>query len=230
MGKMINITDSQGNNYLYEEALKALRTNLQFAGRNIKCVLITSCFPNEGKSDICFHLAKEFGRMGKKTVLVDADIRKSVMESRYKIETKVEGLTHYLCGEVDAEAVCCNTNYDNLDVIMSGAHAPNPTELLEDPSLGELMKYLRDTYDYVIVDAPPAVGLSDAAIIGKWCDGALLVVEKGYTSRKVADKVLKQIRQSGCKMLGVVLNKVNLKSTRLYKQYGYYYGYYRTEK
>ena len=95
----VELTDPRKSNYFYEEALKTLRTNIQFAGADIKTILVTSCFPNEGKSDVVFQLAKEMGMAGKKTVLLDADIRKSVLVQRYLVDSDVKGLSQYLSGQ-----------------------------------------------------------------------------------------------------------------------------------
>ena len=90
MEQKVKMNDPRKTDFMYEEAIKTLRTNIQFAGRNVKCILLTSCFPNEGKSDIAFQLAKEIGNIGKRVILVDADIRKSTFASRYRIGRPVK--------------------------------------------------------------------------------------------------------------------------------------------
>ena len=226
MKQTVTMNDPRKTDRMYEEAIKTLRTNIQFTGRNVKCILLTSCFPNEGKSDIAFQLAKEIGNIGKKVVLVDADIRKSTFASRYRIGRPVKGLSHYLCGTMDAEGICYHTNYENLDMIFAGSLVPNPSELLEEPALEELISYLREQYDYIIIDTPPIANVVDAAIAAKWCDGAVLVIEDGRISYRIAQKAKKQLTQSGCRILGAVLNKVDTKKDRYYGKYGYYQGYY----
>lgn len=95
--RKIVMTDPRKTDSLYEEAIKTLRTNLQFAGRSIQVILVTSCYPNEGKSDIAFQLAREIGNMGKRVVYLDADMRKSMLVSRYQVKQKgITGLSHYL--------------------------------------------------------------------------------------------------------------------------------------
>ena len=226
MDQIVKMNDPRKTDHFYEEAIKTLRTNIQFTGRNIKCILITSCFPNEGKSDIAFQLAREIGNIGKRVVLVDADIRKSTFASRYRIGRPVKGLSHYLCGTMEAERICYQTNYDNVDIIFAGSLVPNPSELLEEPALEELIKYLRDQYDYILIDTPPIASMADASIVAKWCDGAILVIEDGRVSYRIAQKAKKQITQTGCKILGAVLNKVDTKKDRYYGRYGYYHEYY----
>ena len=224
MEQKVKMNDSRKTDFMYEEAIKTLRTNIQFAGRNVKCIVLTSCFPNEGKSDIAFQLAKEIGNIGKRVILVDADIRKSTFASRYRIGRPVKGLSHYLCGTLEVDDVCYQTNYDNVDIIFAGSMVPNPSELLEEPALEELIQYLRGQYDYILFDTPPIADMADAAIVAKWCDGAILVIEDRRVSYRIAQKAKKKLVQTGCKFLGAVLNKVEVKKDRYYGSYGSYYG------
>ena len=226
MEQKVKMNDPRKTDFMYEEAIKTLRTNIQFAGRNVKCILLTSCFPNEGKSDIAFQLAKEIGNIGKRVILVDADIRKSSFASRYRIGRPVKGLSHYLCGTLEVDGICYQTNYDNVDIIFAGSMAPNPSELLEEPALEELIQYLRGQYDYILIDTPPIADMADAAIVAKWCDGAIMVIENGRVSYRIAQKAKKKIVQSGCKFLGAVLNKVDVKKDRYYGRNGSYGSYY----
>lgn len=228
MQRMVTMTDPKKTDHHYEETMKSLRTNLQFAGRNVKTIVITSCFPNEGKSDISFQLAKEIGNIGKKAVLLDADIRRSNFITRYRIDKQVKGLSNYLCGSVEMEDICYQTNFDNLDIIFAGSLAPNASELLEEGAFEDLINYLKEQYDYIIIDTPPVMSVADATIISKWCDGVVLVIEQGRVSYRIAQKAKKLIQQSGCKILGAVLNKVDTKKDRYYGKYGYYryHGYY----
>ncbi len=225
---MVTMIDPKKTDHYYEETIKTLRTNLQFAGRNVKTIVITSCFPNEGKSDIAFQLAKELGNIGKKAVLLDADIRRSSFITRYKVDKSVKGLSNYLCGSVEAEDISYQTNYDNFDIIFAGSLVPNPSELLEEGAFEELISCLKEQYDYIIIDTPPVANVADATIISKWCDGVVLIIEQGRVSYRIAQKAKKQILQSGCKLLGAVLNKVDTKKDRYYSKYGYYryHGYY----
>ncbi len=224
--KSITLTDSNPGDYFYEEAIKTLRTNLQFSGKNNKVVLLTSSHGNEGKSDISFNLSVELGKAGKKVLLIDADIRKSVYKSRYDIKEETNGLSQYLSGQVEnIDQVVYKTNYENLYVILAGPYAPNPSEMLGDEQFGQLLKAARQVFEYVIVDTPPLGVVVDAAVIGQYCDGALLVIENDNTSYRMCQKVVSQLEKSGCKILGAVLNKVNMKSKGYYgKRYGKYYG------
>lgn len=230
--KNITITDTNSGDYFYEEAIKTLRTNLQFSGKSNKVVLLTSVHSNEGKSDISFNLAVELGKAGKKVLLIDADIRKSVYKSRYSIKEETQGLSQYLSGQVEQiDQVVCKTNYDNLYMILAGPYAPNPTEMLGDEQFGQLLKAARQVFEYVIVDTPPLGTVVDAAVIAQYCDGALMVIESDSTSYRACQKVKSQLERSGCKILGAVLNKVSSKGrSSYYSRYGRYYGAYYGNK
>lgn len=224
MEQKVVITDIRKKDYFYEEAIKTLRTNIQFTGKNVKTIMFTSCFPNEGKSDVTFQLCQEIGNMGKRVLLIDADIRKSAYVSRYRIKQKVNGLSQYLSGQLAKEFLIYQTNFLNVDIIFAGPMAPNPSELLEEPAFHELLTESREYYDYIIIDTPPVGSVIDAAIIAKESDGAVLVIESERVSYKVAQKVKEQMEKTGCKLLGVVLNKVNIEKNKYYGKYDYYYS------
>lgn len=217
------MTDPRKENYFYEESIKTLRTNIQFTGKNVKIILLTSCYPNEGKSDIAMQLAQEIGKAGKRVLLIDADLRKSAYIVRYKVKRSVKGLSEFLSGQASESEIKYTTNFQNVDIIFSGPSAPNPSELLEDPAFGELMKKVRMEYDFVLLDTPPVMTVIDAAVIAKESDGAVLIVESGRVSYKAAQKALEQIRKSDCKVLGAVLNKVDIKRDKYYSDYSSYY-------
>lgn len=212
-----------------KEAYKTLRTNLSFAGKDIKVISLTSCTPSEGKSSVSFQLCMSLAESGKKTILVDADMRKSVLRGRYKASREKYGLSHYLSGQAEFDDVCCRTNIENLDIIFAGPVPPNPSELLGSDAFRKLLELLRWKYDYVIVDTPPMGSVVDGAVASAYCDGAVIVIESGAVSHKFVKSVKDQLDRVGCRVLGCVLNKVNLKRSSYYKKYyGYYsgYGYY----
>ena len=169
----------------------------------------------------------EMGKAGRKTVIVDADIRKSGFIKRYNTSREVPGLSEYLSGQAEKKDIICSTGYDNADIILAGPIAPNPSELLEQGIFGDLIRGLREEYDYVLLDTPPIGSVIDAVIAARSCDGAVLVIESGLVSHKAALKTLKQLKKSGCSILGTVLNKTDIKRDRYYfsyyKKYGEYY-------
>ena len=115
--------------------------------------------------------------MGKKVLIIDADIRKSNYVKRFQVEQKVDGLSQYLSGQVNKEKILYSTNYSNVDFIFAGPYAPNPSELLEQELFSKLIEETRKGYDYVLIDTPPMLSMSDASIVAKQCDGAILVIQ-----------------------------------------------------
>lgn len=205
------------------EAYKRLRTNVQFCGSDVKVIALTSTIPNEGKSSVSFNLAASIAESGKKVIFIDADLRKSVLVGRYKINKAVKGFTHYLSGVNSFDEVVYSTNVENLHVVFSGPVPPNPAELLGNKYFKTLIKQLRQAYDYVIIDTPPIGSVIDAAIVAQECDGVVMVVAAGEISYKLVQKTKAQLEKADCKILGVVLNKV---PTGKGGYYGKYYGHY----
>ena len=228
----VTMVDQRKENYHHEEALKTLRTNIQFAGAEITSILVTSCYPNEGKSDIVSQLAKEMGKAGKKVLLLDADIRKSTFIQRFQIEGEIKGLSQYLSGQVAVRDILYTTNYENVDMIFAGPVAPNPSELLEGKLFAHLVERLSQRYDYILIDTPPMASVIDAAIVGGVCDGAILVIEDGMVGYRTAQKVKAQLEKIGSRVLGAVLNKVEMKKGKYYSydKYGKYSKYGRYGK
>ena len=221
--RQITLRNIGAEDYAYEEAIKTLRTNVQFCGSGIRTIMLTSSEPNEGKSEVAFALARSFAQTGKKVLLIDADIRKSVLVARYQLESDVGGLSQYLSGQKKLEEVRCSTNVENLDAIFSGPYSPNPAELLEEDLFTNLVARSKAEYDYVIIDTPPIMNVIDGAIVAKICDGAVLVIESGAISYRVAQRVKQQMEKTGCRILGVVLNKVSRDGGYYGKKYDAYY-------
>ena len=225
--KVISLKREIKDDYNYRESLKTLRTNIQFCGSNLHTIMFTSALPDEGKSDVAFSVAASLAQIGKKVVFIDADIRKSVLVSRYQLDGDVNGLSQYLSGQKSREDIIYQTNYEGFSVIFAGPYSPNPAELLEEDLFSELIKSLKD-YDYVIIDTPPMANLIDGAIVASNCDGAIIVIEQGAVSYRLEQKVKSQLDKTGCRVLGVVLNKVDLSQNGYYGKYGKYgkYGRY----
>ena len=209
--------------YRVNEAYKSLRTNVQFSGTDVQVIDFTSCTPNEGKSSVSFNLAVSFADSGKRVVMIDADMRKSVLAGRYKVGGVEAGLAHYLSGQKTLDEVCLKTDIEGMDIIFSGPFVPNPAELLESQNFHDLVQYCREHYDYVLIDLPPVLPVADALVLGTVVDGVVLVIESGEVKVDLARDVKKQLQHAGANILGVVLNKV--RSEHLGYGYGYYYYY-----
>lgn len=216
--------DETEKGFLYEESMRMLRTNLQFSGGNLRVILFTSSIQDEGKSETSFQLAISFAKLDKKVLYVDADMRKSVFTTRYQIKENVQGLSQYLSGQ-NTEDIVYKTNIKNMDVVFAGPYAPNPAELLYENKLDEFIKKQRLQYDYVIIDAPPLANIVDAAVIGRCVDGAVIVVKSATVSQRMVKRVKDQLEKVNCKIIGAVLNGVEMKKNSYhYKYYGDYYG------
>lgn len=211
--------------YRSNEAYKTLRTNLEFSGSDNKAIVLTSSTPNEGKSTVSIGLALALVESGKRVLFVDADLRKSVLVGRHRVTEEVKGLSHYLSGQADLNDVICRTQEAGLFVIFAGVIPPNPSELLGQKRFAHLIENAKANYDYVIIDAPPLGSVIDAAVISKVCDASVLVVAAKSVSYKFVRTVKEQLEKTGCPILGVVLNKVDMKQNKYYeKYYGNYYG------
>jgi len=210
--------------YFTEEAFKSLRTNLQFCGKDKKVIAITSCIPNEGKSTVSFSLAISLAEFGKKVLFIDADLRRSVLAGRIKVNGQVKGLTHYLSRQASLQEVICKVDdVTNLHIVIAGPVSPNPTELLGGEAFKDLITVARQVYDYVIIDTPPLGSVIDSVVVAGNCDGAILVIESGSISYRFAQNITKQLEKSNCAILGAILNKVDLASKNKYGKYGKYY-------
>lgn len=218
--------DKSTNDYRMKEAFKTLRTNIEFCGGDVKVIAITSCTPNEGKSSIAMEMAKAFAEAGNKTMLIDADMRKSVLVGRYKTGAVRQGLTHCLAGKANYLDVMCETNVRNLYVTFSGPVPPNPSELLGGEKFASIIRILKSSFDYVIIDTPPLGSVIDAAVAARNCDGTVLVVENNAISYKFVQRVKDQLDKADARILGVVLNKVDMSGKGYYGHYGRYYGKY----
>ncbi len=223
--RKVNFNTASSDDYLTNEAYKTLRTNILFCGDTIKTVLITSTGENEGKSTVSAELVKSLADLGKRTLLIDADMRKSVMLKSSQRNQEMFGLSEALSGIVTAEDVVYGTQNPNFDVIFAGHFPPNPVELLESVRFKELLEYFKSIYDYIIIDTPPLGMVIDAAVVASICDGAIIVFAERRTSRKAALDTKLQLEKSGCRILGGVVNEADPHNTKYYKRYYKYRRY-----
>ena len=233
MNSKVIVKHIKSKSFTESESFKKLRTNIQFSGKNIKAIAFTSTYPGEGKSEVSYRVAYSLAEMGKKTVFVDSDLRNSTFVGRIIEEGHGEfkGLVHYLVGENTVDEVIVNTQNPNFDFIPIGAFPPNPSELLAQEGFAELISSLKQRYDYVIIDTPPAGYVVDGVIASNSADGVIFIVASGSVSAKNAKETVSTLTQAGCKMLGCVVNKCNKKTIAgyayggSYSSYGYGYGY-----
>ena len=237
--KQLKITKFAELDYAGSEAFNTLSTNLSFAGENVKKIMLTSCHSSEGKSYLSMNLMRTLAQRGMKVALVDADLRRSMINSDYGIQFEgnakdAKGLSHFLAGMVGMEEVIYQTNIPGAIMVPVGRDVPNPLALLSNEHFAELLDTLAKMVDYVIVDAAPLGVVIDAAEIAKACDGTLIAVQYNDVRRQELLDMKQQIEQSGCPILGTVLNQVDYDSYlsrkyyyKSYNKYGYYNKYYK---
>ena len=224
--KKISLEFPSMEDYRMVEGINQLKTNIAFSGKDIRKILITSSVSNEGKSATSLRYARALTENGKKVLLVDADLRNSVLVSKRHIEGVEKGLSHYLSGQAEIEEVIYETPQEGMYLTVAGPLSPDPTALLSSNSFEQYMKYAEENFDYVIVDAPPLGLVVDAAIIGQECDGAVIIIDHATVSRKMVQNVIKQLKRSDIRILGAVLNKIDDRaSSDYYYNYHYSYGY-----
>jgi len=206
------------------EAFRTLRTNLQFTSpdRELRVVLVTSATPGEGKSTVSSNLAVAFSQAGKRTLLMDCDLRKPVVHKNFGIH-RAPGLTSLLVGEAGLDEVLRKVEVPNLTVLPSGPVPPNPAELLGSKAMAGILSEMRATFDLVIVDAPPIVAVTDAAVLCPLVDGVVLTVASGQLPRELAQHAKSLLDKANAHILGVVLNRINPAHQRNYQYYYYYY-------
>ena len=218
--------------YAGNEAINTLCTNLTFSGENIRKIMLTSCHASEGKSFLSLNIVRTLAKLEKKVVLVDCDLRKSMIARKhlaYGGEGSMKGATHYLAGMVPKEEILYEVvDVPNLYVVPCGRNVSNSLPLVSSPKLGELLNDLAKEMDYVIVDAPPVGMLIDAAKIATNCDGTLLVVNYNSVRKQELIDAQEQLAQSGCPILGTVINQANFGDylSRKYYYSKYYYSHY----
>ena len=216
------------------EMFRTLRTNLQFMGntKKIQTILITSTLPGEGKSWTTANLAVTFAQAGKKVVIVDCDLRKGRQFSVFNVVAR-PGVSNYLSGVVnegevydpdDIRSFIRETDIEELYVIPAGDVPPNPSELLVNSRMNQLLTDLKEQFDIIIFDAPPAMLVTDATIIARMVDTTMIVVAHQETKMENLNKVQRAIKNVGGNIAGVVINKIPMTIKRY--QDSYYGEYY----
>jgi len=203
------------------EAYRTFRTNLlvRMKRDEVNSFLFTSASPKEGKSTVVANLGITLANAGKKTILVDMDLRNPILHKFMGIDNSV-GLSNIVLDGGDPNAVISHTVFDRLHLLTSGPLLPNPAELLSSSSARELLTGLARDFDVVLVDAPPVIGLTDAVVIGTIVGDVFIVVKAGRTSRQRTALAVQMLENVGCRILGAVLNEVDVDKP-YYRVYSY---------
>ena len=233
--ELINIDPGKEPGYEMKESLRTFRTNIAFCGTDVRVIMFTSCMPDEGKSTVVFNLGKALTDSGKKVLIVDSDMRKSVLIHRYHAyrpeNQEIYGLSHYLSGQNTASDILYQTNIDGIFMVFAGPSVSNPTEMLERVEFQKFIEIGKDYFDYILIDCAPLGAAIDAAIVARVCDGAIMVVEQGGVGARMIVEQKKQLEASGVRILGAVLNKVKMSGSGYYGHYyKKYYGKYYTNE
>lgn len=205
------------------EAIRALRTRVQSSKRhksNFKSIVVTSPTPQEGKSTIALNLAGSLAHSNRMTLLIDVDLRKPRLHQTFGLE-KEPGLVNYLLGKASFEQILTQTSTRNLFFIPSGSIAANPSEILESARMDDFLRKVRAEFDYVIIDSPPIVAVTDAEILTRKADAAILVVSANKTKNDVLQRGIDLLKHGHSFFIGTVLNNFSTK-----QGYGGYYKYY----
>ena len=213
------------------EAFRALRTRVQFSKvdqGNMKVIHITSSTPGEGKTLISSNLAGSFAQANHKTLLLDCDLRKPRVHTIFGMNRQ-PGLVEYLFDQVNLATIIKPTKLANLDVITVGTIPPNPAEMLGSKKMQDFITHMKTLYDYIIIDSPPIISVTDSEIIAAYCDAVYLVVSANYTEFDLLEKALDILKNSNVNFVGTILNNFVFKNS-YGSYYKYYYYYYNREK
>lgn len=212
------------------EAYRTLRTNIQFSSidKHLQTIVVTSSGATEGKSTTATNVAASFIQMGKKVVLIDADMRRPRLAKIFDLPNH-EGLSNALYQNEDIHKYIRSVN--GINIITSGPIPPNPAEMLSSDRMKVAIEGLKKSFDYVIVDSPPVSYVTDGAILSSICDGTLLVVAAGQTDHRQAVSAKEQLNKVSANILGVVLTKIPTKGKGYYKyHYSNLYAYKESDK
>lgn len=221
------ITDYDPTSRVSEE-YRTLRTNIQYAKADdpIRTLVFTSAGPSEGKSTVSGNVAVTFAQAGRRTLIIDADMRRPSVHATFGLQNNV-GLVDLLTGDEDNELLqraCQKTSVENLFALPSGPIPPNPSELLASKRMGRLLQAVTGAFDLVILDAPPVLSVTDAQIVASRADATILVAPFGIAQKAMVAEAKDLLTKVDANIIGVVMNRVP--ETERHTRYGYYYDAY----
>ncbi|AJD92265.1 tyrosine protein kinase [Jeotgalibacillus malaysiensis] len=204
------------------EQYRTIRTNIQFSAVDnaIQTMIVTSSGPGEGKSTTASNMAIVFAQSGKRTLLIDADMRKPTAHYTFNV-MNTRGLTNVLTKQNDLSEAIQEVDVNKLHVLTSGPIPPNPSELLGSRGMDYFLEQAKEAYDIIIFDTPPVLAVTDAQILANRCDGAILVVRSQVADKEKALKAKELLESANARILGAVLNDKKMDTG---DDYYYYYG------
>ena len=225
----INLTAYKDPKSPISEAYRTIRINIQFAGvdKPLKTIIVTSATLNEGKSTVIASLGIVLAQAGKKVLLMDCDFRNPTQHKMFGLPNR--GTTNYVATGEDIKNMLQQVEQENLTVLASGPVPPNPSEILTSQKMASLLEKMKAEYDYVLLDTPPILPVTDAAALSHRADGVILVVASNGIGPSEAKLAKTRLELAGANIIGCVLNKVEVAHHRYgsygYGNYGYYYYY-----
>lgn len=207
----------------FAEAFRTLRTNINFAGLDnpYKTLVVTSAGPNEGKSTTSSNLGIVMAQANNKVLLVGADLRRPTLHRLFGVDDTV-GITNVLVNDLNPAEVAVESNVPGLYILPSGPIPPNPAELIGSQRMQKMIERARETFDYVLIDSPPVLIVTDTLLLSAMVDGVILVIKSGVARVDATREAKGKLENVGAKIVGAVLNKVNMSSDDYY-YYSYYY-------
>ncbi|QGG47290.1 CpsD/CapB family tyrosine-protein kinase [Heliorestis convoluta] len=201
------------------EAYRTIRTSMHYASAddNANAFLFTSAAPEEGKSTTIANLAVAYAQTGTRTLLIDCDLRKPTQHRTFQISNG-RGLTNILVDNIEPQAIIAQSALENLHILTSGPVPPNPSELLQSNKMKKLLQELKAKYDLILIDTPPTLAVTDAAILASTVDGIILVIQAKKTKITSVQEAQYRLQQANGKIIGTILN-----GTDIPKDYYYYY-------
>lgn len=205
------------------EQFRTIRTNIMYSNidTEIKTVIFTSATPGAGKSTTAANVAVAYAQSGKRTVLIDADMRRPTMHYTFEM-TNQRGLSTAIVNDVPVENIVRETEIENLDLVTSGPIPPNPSELLSSKKMAHLLKTFSMHYDMVIIDSPPLLAVTDAQVLSKITDGTVLVTNVADNNRERLQDAKNLLEKADANILGTVMNNKKMDTKK--DDYYYYYG------
>ncbi|MGB7569644.1 MAG: polysaccharide biosynthesis tyrosine autokinase [Chitinivibrionales bacterium] len=221
-----------GDDSVITESYRSLRTNISFVSPDapLHTLVVTSAGPSEGKSLTTANLAMAYAQMGKKTLLIDTDLRRPVLHHFFGMKRE-PGFAELFIENPDYDLAIRPSGKENLSVITAGIFSANPAELIASQKMLQHIEYFKKHFDMVFFDTPPIVAVTDATLLGKKVDGVLLVIKSHHSDREFVSRALTNLNNVGVKVWGAILNDIDL--THRYSTYGYYkyyYHYYKSKK
>lgn len=204
------------------EAYRQLRTNLQFidVGHPVQVLVVTSALPGEGKSTTAANLALAMAAAGRKTLVIEGDLRRPKLADYFGVERAV-GLTDVIAGRARIEDVLQPWGTEGLVVLPSGHVPPNPSELLGSPAMEHLLTWFRDQFDVIVLDTPPLLPVTDAAVVAAKADGTVIVVRQGKSTKHQTEQALQMLQTVGARLVGTVMSFATTGKGSSYEHYGY---------